>query len=52
LTNIYGARKALSYGQKRADFQLKMQTTAQNLRQLIREVLKKQTRGGVCPVAI
>jgi Transposase domain (DUF772)/Transposase DDE domain len=52
LTNIYGARKAHSYGQKRADFQLKMQTTAQNLRQLVREVLKKQTRGGVCPVAI
>ena len=52
LTNIYGARKAHAYGQKRADFQLKMQTTAQNLRQLVREVLKKQSRDGVCPVAI
>jgi hypothetical protein len=51
LTNIYGARKAHSYGQARADFQLKMQATAQNLRQLVREVLKIQARGGVCPVA-
>lgn len=51
LTNIYGARKAHSYGQARADFQLKMQATAQNLRQLVREVLKKRARGGVCPVA-
>jgi len=50
LTNIYGARKAHSYGQARADFQLKMQATAQNLRQLVRELLKKQARGGVCPV--
>jgi hypothetical protein len=52
LTHIYGARKAHSYGQARADFQLKMQATAQNLRQLVREVLKKQTQGGVCPVAV
>jgi hypothetical protein len=52
LTNIYGARQAQSYGQKRTDFQLKMQATAQNLRQLVREVLKKQTRGGVCLLAI
>jgi hypothetical protein len=50
LTNIYGARKAHSYGQARADFQLKMQATAQNFRQLVREVLKKRTQGGVCPV--
>ncbi len=41
LTHIYGARKAQSYGQPRADFQLKMQATAFNLRQLVREVLKK-----------
>ena len=52
LTHIYGARKAQSYGQARTDFQLKMQATAQNLRQLVREVLKKQTQGGVCPVAV
>jgi len=51
LTNIYGARKAHSYGQARADFQLKMQATAFNLRQLVREVLKKRARGGICPVA-
>jgi hypothetical protein len=51
LTNIYGARKAHSYDQARADFQLKMQATAFNLRQLVREVLKKRARGGVCPVA-
>lgn len=50
LTNIYGARKAHAYGQQRADFQLKMQATAFNLRQLVRELLKKQTRAGVCPV--
>jgi hypothetical protein len=52
LTNIYGARKAQSYGQPRADFQLKMQATAFNLRQLVREVLKKPrpTQAGVCPV--
>jgi hypothetical protein len=41
LTNIYGARKAHSYGQERTDFQLKMQATAFNLRQLVRELLKK-----------
>lgn len=41
LTNIYGARKAHAYGQPRTDFQLKMQATAFNLRQLVREVLKK-----------
>jgi transposase len=42
LTNIYGARRAHSYGQKRADYQLKMQATAFNLRQLIREMVKKR----------
>jgi transposase len=42
LTNIYGTRQAQSYGQKRTDFQLKMQATAFNLRQLVREVLKKR----------
>jgi len=52
LTNIYGARKAHSYGQARADFQLKMQATAYNLRQLVREVLKKRAGGGVCPLAV
>jgi hypothetical protein len=53
LTNIYGARKAQSYGQKRTDFQLKMQATAFNLRQLVREVVKKRSpQGGVCPVAL
>ncbi len=46
LTNIYGARKAHAYGQTRADFQLKMQATAFNLRQLVREVGKKQTAKG------
>jgi hypothetical protein len=51
LTNIYGARKAHAYGQPRADFQLKMQATAFNLRQLVRELLKKQAKAGVCPVA-
>jgi hypothetical protein len=52
LTNIYGARKAHAYGQARADFQLKMQATAFNLRQLVRELLKKPTaQAGVCPVA-
>lgn len=44
LTHIYGARKAHAYGQPRADFQLKMQATAFNLRQLVREVLKKSPR--------
>lgn len=44
LTHLYGARKAHSYGQPRADFQLKMQATAFNLRQLVREVLKKSPR--------
>ncbi len=52
LTHIYGARHAHSYGQKRTDFQLKMQATALNLRQLVRELGKKQAvRGEVCPVA-
>ena len=52
LTNIYGARHAHSYGQARTDFQLKMQATAHNLRQLVREMAKKPaTKGGVCPVA-
>jgi len=46
LTNIYGARTAHAYGQARADFQLKMQATAFNLRQLVREVGKKQTAKG------
>jgi len=53
LTNIYGARHAQSYGQARTDFQLKMQATAHNLRQLVREVVKKHAlKGGVCPVAV
>jgi transposase len=53
LTNIYGARQAHAYGQPRADFQLKMQATAFNLRQLVREVLKKRrlAQGEVRPVA-
>ena len=53
LTNIYGTPQAQSYGQKRTDFQLKMQATAFNLRQLVREVLKKRrlTPAGVRPVA-
>jgi hypothetical protein len=51
LTNIFGARRAQSYGQARTDFQLKMQATAFNLRQLVREMAKKPApRGGVCPV--
>jgi len=51
LTNIYGARQAHSYGLKRTDYQLKMQATAHNLRQLVREMLKKQpARGGVRPL--
>jgi len=60
LTNIYGARRAHAYGQKRADYQLKMQATAFNLRQLVREMIKKRgpdlaeppTWGEVCPVAV
>lgn len=53
LTHIYGARYAHSYGQERTDFQLKMQATALNLRQLVREVGKKQpARGGLRPVAV
>jgi hypothetical protein len=52
LTHFYGARYAHSYGQERTDYQLKMQATAFNLRQLVREMLKKSaTRGGVCPTA-
>ncbi len=52
LTNIHGARHAQSYGQERTDYQLKMQATAQNLRQLVREVVKKRApKGGACPVA-
>jgi hypothetical protein len=51
LTNIYGARKAHSYGLRRTDFQLKMQATAFNLRQLVREVLKKRPpQGALRPV--
>jgi transposase len=46
LTNIYGARKAQSYGLARTDYQLKMQATAFNLRQLVREVLKKRPPPG------
>jgi transposase len=42
LTNIHGARHAHSYGQQRTDFQLKMQATAFNLRQLVREMIKKR----------
>lgn len=60
LTNIYGARYAHSYGQERTDYQLKMQATAFNLRQLVREMVKKRgpnlaapTIGGeVRPVAV
>jgi hypothetical protein len=53
LTHIYGARHAHSYGQERTDFQLKMQATAFNLRQLVREMAKKPaTRAGVCPVVV
>lgn len=52
LTNIYGARHAHSYGQQRTDFQLKMQAAALNLRQLVREMDKKQAvRGGLRPAA-
>lgn len=36
LTNLHGARRCKSTGQKKADFQLKMNATAFNLRQLIR----------------
>ena len=43
LTNIHGARHAQSYGQARADYQLKMQATAFNLRQLVREMAKKKS---------
>ncbi len=42
LTNIYGVRKAHSYGQARTDFQLKMAATAFNLRQLVRELVQKR----------
>jgi len=53
LTNIYGARHAHSYGQQRTDFQLKMQATALNLRQLVREMSKKQAAGGgLRPLAV
>jgi len=53
LTNIFGARQAHSYGLKRTDYQLKMQATAHNLRQLVREMVKKRgSQGGVCPVAV
>ena len=52
LTNSYGARYAQSYGQERTDYQLKMQATTLNLRQLVREMVKKRAlMGGVCPVA-
>ena len=53
LTNIYGARHAHSYGLKRTDYQLKMQATAHNLRQLVREMVKKYpSQGRVCPTVI
>lgn len=51
LTNLHGARKAHSYGLARTDFQLKMQATAFNLRQLVRELLKKSARAGLRPLA-
>lgn len=52
LTNIYGARRAHSYGQARTDYQLKMQATALNLRQLVREVVKKRApQGALRPLA-
>ena len=52
LTNIFGARRAHSYGQLRTDYQLKMQATAHNLRQLVRQVIKKRgSRAGVRPLA-
>ena len=53
LTNIFGARRAHSYGLKRTDYQLKMQATALNLRQLVREMVKKRgSQGGGCPLAL
>lgn len=53
LTNIFGARRAHSYGLKRTDYQLKMQATAHNLRQLVREMVKKRgPKGGVCLSAV
>ena len=60
LTKIHGARRAHSYGQQRTDYQLKMQATAFNLRQLVREMVKKRgptlaappTRGALRPVAV
>lgn len=53
LTNIYGARRAHSYGLKRTDYQLKMQATAHNLRQLVREIAKKHpSQGGIRPTAV
>ena len=52
LTHIYGSRKAQAYGQKRTDYQLKMQAAAFNLRQLVREMDKKlHAQAAVCPVA-
>jgi transposase len=36
LTNLHGARRAKSTGQPKADFQLRMQATAFNIRQLLR----------------
>ena len=51
LTNIYGARRAHSYGLERTDFQFRMQATAFNLRQLVREVCKKRpSLGALRPV--
>jgi hypothetical protein len=52
LTNIHGARRAHAYGLQRTDYQLKMQTTAFNLRQLVREMTKKRgpSLDVVCPV--
>jgi hypothetical protein len=43
LTHFFGARYAQSYGLPRTDFQLKMQAAAFNLRQLVRQLLKKRS---------
>jgi hypothetical protein len=52
LTHFFGARHAQSYGLPRTDFQLKMQAAAANLRQLVREVLKKRsTQAPLRPLA-
>ena len=44
LTNIHGARRAKSTGQAKADFQLRMQATAFNIRQLMRRWPKLKPR--------